>query len=50
MAKEGRPTVMTPEVIGKLEQVFAIDGSVEEACSYAYISRNTFYEHLKVNP
>ena len=46
----GRPTVMTKEVVNKLEQVFAIDGSVEEACSYADISRQTFYEHLKVNP
>ena len=46
----GRPTVMTPEVIAKLEQVFAIDGSVEEACSYAEIGRNSFYDYLKINP
>ena len=46
----GRPTSMTPETITKLEQAFAIDASVEEACSYADISRNTFYEWLKRNP
>ena len=45
-----RPTVMTPEVVIKLEQAFAIDASVEEACSYADISRNTFYEYLKKEP
>lgn len=46
----GRPTVMTDEVVLKLEQAFAIDASVEEACSYADISRNTFYLWLKENP
>lgn len=46
----GRPTVMTTEVILKLEQAFAIDATVEEACSYAEIGRNTFYEYLKKNP
>lgn len=46
----GRPTKMTDEVVMKLEQAFAIDASVEEACSYADISRNTFYEWLKRNP
>lgn len=45
----GRPTLMTPEVVAKLEQVFAIDGTVEEACSYAEISRNTFYDYVKKN-
>lgn len=46
----GRPTVMTPDVIAKLEQVFAIDGTVEEACSYSDISPNSFYDYLKINP
>lgn len=48
--KVGRPTVFTPELVTKLEQAFAIDASVEEACSYAEISRNAFYEYLKRNP
>ena len=46
----GRPTVMTPDTIAKLENVFAIDGTVEEACSYADISPNSFYDYLKINP
>lgn len=46
----GRPTAITPEVIAKLEQAFAIDATVEEACSYAEVSRDAFYDHLKVNP
>lgn len=43
----GRPTVMTPEVIAKLEQAFALDSTVLEACSYADISTNAFYDYLK---
>lgn len=46
----GRPTVMTPEVVAKLEQAFAIDATVEEACSYAEISRDAFYDYLKKKP
>lgn len=46
----GRPTVMTPEVVVKLEHAFAIDSTVEEACSYAEISRNSFYDYLQKNP
>lgn len=48
--KGGRPSVITPIVIGKLEQAFAIDCTVEEACSYAEVSRDAFYEFLKRNP
>lgn len=50
MAKEGRPTKLTPETVIKLEEVFAIDGTVEEACFYADISRNTYYEWIKEHP
>jgi len=46
----GRPTAMTPDVIMKLESVFAIDGTMEEACSFAEISRPTLNEYLKRNP
>lgn len=48
--KGGRPTVMTPDTIAKLEQAFAIDATVEEACSYADISRDSFYDYLKKEP
>lgn len=46
----GRPTVMTPEVLGKLEQAFAIDATVKEALSYADIGQDAFYDYLKKNP
>ena len=46
----GRPSSMTPEVVNKLEQAFAIDSTVIEACSYADISRETFYNWLEKNP
>ena len=46
----GRPTVFTQDVVAKLEQAFAIDCTVEEACSYADISRDAFYDYLKREP
>ena len=45
-----RPTVVTPEVLLKLEQAFAIDCTVEEACSYADISQSTFFLYQQNNP
>lgn len=52
MAKSrgGRPTVMTPEVIGKLEYVFGLGGSDREATFYAGINLDTLYEYQKRNP
>lgn len=51
MAKEvGRPTVMTEAVVNKLEEVFAIGGSDEEACFYAGISKQTLYDYQKKHP
>lgn len=43
-------TKLTPETVNKLEEVFAIDGSIEEACFYANISRQTYYNWIKDNP
>ncbi len=48
--KGGRPTIMTPIIIGKLEQVFSLDGTVKEACLFAGINPDTYYEYLKKNP
>tara|TARA_R110000868_G_scaffold86958_1_gene243528 strand:- start:16400 stop:16915 length:516 start_codon:yes stop_codon:yes gene_type:complete len=48
--KGGRPTVMTPEVIGKLEHVFSIGGSDGEACLYASISKQALYDYQTLNP
>ena len=44
---KGRPEKITPEVVKKLKQIFMYDGSVEEACLYAWISKVTYYAKLK---
>lgn len=52
MAKKslaGRKTKLTKEVVKKLEEAFAIDSTVEEACFYADISRETYYNWIKVH-
>jgi hypothetical protein len=49
MAKEGRPSKMTPDTVKKLEEVFALDGTVAEACFYAEISRETYYTWIEKN-
>jgi hypothetical protein len=41
---------MTPEVVKKLEDVFAMDGSVEEACFYADISKQCYYNWIDSFP
>lgn len=45
MADVGRPTSMTPETIDKLEEVFALGGTDEEACFYAGIGKTTLYNY-----
>lgn len=50
MAEVGRPTIMTKDVVNKLEEVFAIGGSDEEACFYADISKQTLYNYQKEHP
>jgi hypothetical protein len=46
----GPPSKLTPEAVKKLEEAFAIDATVEEACFYAGISRQTFYNWRRENP
>lgn len=46
----GRPTVMTDEVIRKLEEVFALGGTDLEACLFADISKSTLYDYQVANP
>lgn len=41
---------MTPEVIGKLESIFAIGGSDKESCSYADISIQALYDYQTLHP
>ena len=45
--KGGRPSKMTPEIIGKLEEVFSIDGTIAEACFYANINPDTYHSWIK---
>lgn len=40
---------MTDDAVRKLEEAFAIDASIEEACYYADISRDTYYRWVKEN-
>ena len=46
----GRPTVMTEDVLNKLEYVFALGGTDTEACMYANISPKTLYNYQTENP
>lgn len=48
--KLGRPTIFTPEVIDKLEYVFALGGTDLEACLYADISTGALYKYQERNP
>lgn len=41
---------MTPEKVKKLEEAFALDCTIEEACFYADISKPTYYHWLEVDP
>jgi hypothetical protein len=50
MADTGRPTVMTPEIIRKLEQAFAYGATDKEACFYAGIAPSTLYEYCAEHP
>lgn len=45
-----RPTVMTPEVIDKLEEAFAWGCTDIEACLHAGIARQTLYKYQEVHP
>lgn len=47
--KGGRPTVMTPEVFRKIEEVAALGGSIEEMAMFADINRATLYSYLEDN-
>jgi hypothetical protein len=49
-SKAGRPTVMTPEVLRKLEEAFSKDLSDREACLYAGIGERTLYDYQDNNP
>ena len=44
-----RPTKLNEEVVQKLEEIFKIDWTVDEACNYAWISRRIYYYRLEEN-
>lgn len=46
----GRPTVMTPEIIAKLEEAFMNAFTDEEACLYADIGTSTLYNYGEKHP
>lgn len=46
----GRPTKMTPDVIGKLEQAFLMGCTDLEACFFADISKDALYDYQGKNP
>lgn len=43
----GRPTLRTPETIRKIEEVAALDGSVEEMAYYAGVHPDSIYAWMK---
>lgn len=46
----GRPTVMTPEVVKKLEEAFLLGCTDLEACLFADISKQTLYNYQEAHP
>lgn len=50
MAEVGRPTVMTPQTIEKLEEGFTYGFTDVEACLFAGISKTALYEYCKDHP
>lgn len=46
----GRPTVVTDEVLRKLEQAYAMDCTDGEACLFADIAMSTLYKYQSENP
>lgn len=46
----GRPTIVTDEVILKLEEAFALGCTDLEACFFAKISKSTLYNYQDKNP
>ena len=46
----GRPAIVTPQTIQKLEQAFALGCSDTEACFYSNIGKSTLYNYQNDNP
>ena len=50
MEGAGRPTIMTPETLQKLETAFLNGASDKEACFVANIAQQTLYNYQKDHP
>lgn len=46
----GRPSQMTPEAMGKLEEILRMDWTVQEAIVYADVSQDSYYYHYWTYP
>lgn len=47
--KAGRPRAVTPDVVGKLEEAFTVGANITQACDFAGISRDTYYDYCERN-
>lgn len=45
-----RPSKQTIDIVNKLEYAFSIGATIEEACFYADISRQSFYNWKLIDP
>jgi len=45
--KNGRPSKLTKELIGKLETAASLDCTIKEMCFYSGINPDTYYEWIK---
>lgn len=48
--KGGRPSKITPQMVQKLEEAFALDCTINEACFYAGIAKQTYYNWTEADP
>lgn len=48
-SKKGRPSSLNSNTVQKLEEAIKCGSTVEDACSYANISRSTYYNYLNTN-
>lgn len=50
LLKRGRKSVITPEILAKLEQAFKLGECDEDACDYAGIGTTALYNYQLSNP
>lgn len=46
----GRPTSITEDVVNKLEDIIKMGGTITQACTYAKISREAYYNRYNADP